>query len=83
MLSLFAVVHADDHDGVGDQPTIVALFIEYLQSTVDDVDVPAAVGQRFQHGLAIHRLGLGTPMVTSTRISSAVLPTSRGNPKLL
>jgi arylsulfatase A-like enzyme len=27
--------------------------------------------------------GLGTPMVTSTRMSSAVLPTSRGNPKLL
>src|SRR5262245_13452713 len=27
--------------------------------------------------------GLGTPIVTSTRISSAVLPTSRGNHKLL
>ena len=27
LLSLFAVVHADDNDGVGDQPTIVALFI--------------------------------------------------------
>ena len=59
MVLLFAVVDADDDDGVGDQPTVVALFVEYLQSTVNHVDVPAAVRQRFQHGLAVHCLGLG------------------------
>ena len=59
MVLLFAVVDADDDDGVGDQPTVVALFVEYLQSTMNHVDVPAAVRQRFQHGLAVHCLGLG------------------------
>jgi hypothetical protein len=41
MRKLFAVVHTDDDDGVGDPPTIVALFIEYLQSALDHVDVAA------------------------------------------
>ena len=33
---LLAVVDADDDDGVGDQPTVVAFFIEHLQAALDD-----------------------------------------------
>jgi hypothetical protein len=55
LLLLFAVVDADNDDGVGDQPSVLARFIQHLQPALKHVDVAPAVGQRFQNGLLIYR----------------------------
>jgi hypothetical protein len=43
---LLPIINTDDDDRVGDQPAVVALFIQHLQAAVDHVDVAAAVGKR-------------------------------------
>jgi hypothetical protein len=64
---LFSVVDADDHNGVGNQPSVLARFIQHLQPALKHVDVAAAVGQCFQHRLLIYRSGLGNADGSNTR----------------
>src|SRR6185503_14622832 len=59
LVSLFAIVDAHDDNRIGDEPAVVALLVQHLQSALDYVDVAAAMGQRVEHRLLIHRFGLG------------------------
>ncbi len=69
---LFPVVHANDHDGVGDQHAIGALCIQHLQAAVDHVDNAGAVRQGFQHAVTIHRLGLRCNASNTARLAALV-----------
>src|SRR4029079_606229 len=59
LVSLFAIVDAHDDNRIGDEPAVVALLIQHLQSALDYVDVPTAMRQSVEHRLLIHRFGLG------------------------